>query len=177
MLFFLSIMEEAERTKMDKIFALYAKKMHQVAFAILQDNNDAEDAVQTAMLNTCKHIKKLQDPSDNNTKWYVIQAVKHTAINIYHNKERRYKKETVLDEDFSIEDFLERYHEGSNLSKEIAKLSSRDRNILMLKYVHGYGYSEIAGILGISREAAKKAGTRAKERLEKLMEKENQNND
>ena len=76
------------------------------------------------------------------------------------------------DDMFAGEDVLERYQEVSELSKRILELSPRDRDILMLKYVHGYEYSEIAGILKISKDAAKKAGTRAKKKLEESIREE-----
>jgi RNA polymerase sigma-70 factor (ECF subfamily) len=94
-------------------------------------------------------VKKLQDPKDHNTMWYVMRATKNAAINIYNKKKRHCNKEMSYDDMFAGEDVLERYQEVSELSKRILELSPRDRDILMLKYVHGYEYSEIAsGVYG-----------------------------
>lgn len=173
MLLFLATIEDKEdRSKMEQIYILYSQKLYQVAFSILQNVEDAEDAVQTAMVHTCKHVKKLQDPKDHNTMWYVMRATKNAAINIYNKKKRHWNKEMSYDDMFVGEDVLERYQEVSELSKRILELSPRDRDILMLKYVHGYEYSEIAGILKISKDAAKKAGTRAKKKLEESIREE-----
>ena len=178
MLLFLTIIEDKEeRTKIEQIYELYSKKMHQVAFGVLRDEKDAEDAVQTAMFNTWKHLKKLQDPKDENTKWYVMQAAQNAAINIYWKNKRRRERETVLDENLIGNDVFSRYDQGSELSKQIAKLSPRDREVLMLKFIYGYEYAEIAQILNISTDAAKKAGSRAKERLERYVRGEEKNDD
>ena len=53
--------------------------MRKIAFSILHNQEDAEDAVQIAMLNICKHVKKIQDPNDKDAKWYVMQATKNVS--------------------------------------------------------------------------------------------------
>lgn len=178
MFIFLTIIDDKDdRTKIEQIYELYAKSMKIIASAILHDEEDAEDAVQTAMLNVCKHIKKLRDPIDENTKWYVMQITQNAAREIYRKKKKRWKREMALEEELVGEVPLAQYDGESDLAKRIEELAPRDRDILMLKYLHGYDYSEIGQILGISMEAAKKAGQRAKDRLEKAMGKEDQNND
>jgi RNA polymerase sigma-70 factor (ECF subfamily) len=178
MFIFLATIEDKEdRTKIEQIYELYAASMKIIAFAILRNEEDAEDAVQTAMLNTCRHVKKLQDPKDKNTKWYIMQVTKNAAREIYRKKKKRWKQEMSLEEELVGEVPLTQYDGESDLAKQIEDLAPRDRDILMLKYLHGYDYSEIGQILGISTEAAKKAGQRAKNRLEKVMGKEDQSND
>lgn len=178
MFIFLTIIDdEDDRTKIEQIYELYAASMEIIAFAILRNKEDAEDAVQTALLNVCKHVKKLQDPKDENTKWYVMEITKNAARGIYSKKKKRWKREMSLEEELVGEVPLAQYDGESDLAKRIEELAPRDRDILMLKYLHGYDYSEIGQIFGISTEAAKKAGQRAKNRLEKAMGKEDQNND
>ncbi|MBR4731484.1 MAG: sigma-70 family RNA polymerase sigma factor [Lachnospiraceae bacterium] len=178
MFIFLATIEDKEdRTKIEQIYELYATSMKIIATSILRSEEDAEDAVQTAMLNACKHVKKLQDPKDKNTKWYVMQVTRNAAREIYRKKKKQWKQEMSLEEDLVGEDSLVPYDGESEIAKRIEGLAPRDRDIIMLKYLHGYEYSEIGQILGISTEAAKKAGQRAKQRLEKAMGKEDQSID
>ena len=178
MFIFLATIEDKEdRTKIEQIYELYAASMKIIAIAILRNEEDAEDAVQTAMLNACRHVKKLQDPKDENTKWYVMQITRNAAREIYRKKKKRWKLEMPMEEELVGEEPLVQYDGESDLAKQIEELAPRDRDILMLKYLHGYEYSEIGRIMGISTETAKKAGQRAKNRLEKTMGKEDQSND
>ena len=173
MLLFLAIIEdEEERTKIEQIYELYSKRLYKIAYAVLKNVDDAEDAVQIAMLNTCKHVKKLRDPKDPNTMWYVMRATKNAAINIYNRKKDQQNKEEIYDDAFVGENTFETLNEGSDLAKQILKLSPRDSDIIMLKYVHGFDYSEIAKIMKISKEAAKRAGARARKRLEDSIRRE-----
>jgi len=170
MMFFLSIIEDPEdQYKMEQIYLLYAKGLYSLALGILHDDNDAEDAVQTAMLNACKHVNKLSDPEDPNTKWYIMQATRNAAINLYNLKRKRWKKEMPLEKAIIGAETPPEYTGETELAKLIAKLPPRDRDILMLNVVQQYKYTEIAGILGMSKEATKKAGQRAKEKLMKAM--------
>ena len=92
--YFLATIEDKEdRTKIEQIYELYAASMKIIAIAILRNEEDAEDAVQTAMLNACRHVKKLQDPKDENTKWYVMQITRNAAREIYRKKKKRWKLE------------------------------------------------------------------------------------
>lgn len=172
-----AIESEEDRSKMERIFEEHSLEMHRQAYFILRDMNDAEDAVQNAMVSILKHLNKLQDPCSNATRWYVLETARNAAKDIYRRKRRRWEKEMPYDENVSKEDPMEQYHGENEVLKQIMELSSRDRDILMLKYIQGYGYAEIADILGISKEAAKKAGKRAKDRLENLFGKEELNND
>ena len=64
-------------------------------------------------------------------------------------------------------------YEGSNeVAAQILKLPVKLRNVLLLKYVHGYHYAEIGEIMGITGEDAKKTGQRAKAKLEELCREE-----
>ena len=120
MLLFLATIEDKEdRTKIEQIYKLYSRKLYKVALAIVHNPADAEDAVQTAMVSACKHVKKLQDPEDNNTMWYVMQATKNAAINIYNKNKNQWKKETTQDDVLLGEDSFGSYNEGSSQARLI----------------------------------------------------------
>ncbi len=53
------------------------------------------------------------------------------------------------------------------MTEQIMRLSPKYRNILILKYVHGFDYAEIAEFLNITEVNARKIGQRAKSKLEK----------
>ncbi len=166
---------ENDRTKMEQIIDLYSNLMHLQAFFLVKNNEDAEYAVQISMINICKHIKSLSTPENNRTKWYVLKSAKNAAIDIYRKNKRKWENEVSFDEISIDYEWMPQYDGDNFLLKQIMALSQRDRDILMLKYVYGHEYSEIANQLGISKDAAKKAGQRAREKLEKSIEGDSQN--
>ena len=65
------------------------------------------------------------------------------------------------------------YHEGftdeSLLTVAISMLTERHREIIQLKYYHGYTVKEIARILDMRPDTVQRALTRAKRQLEKTL--------
>ncbi|MBQ2101432.1 MAG: sigma-70 family RNA polymerase sigma factor [Lachnospiraceae bacterium] len=178
MLILLSTIDnEIDRENMERIIKLYADEMHLQAVMILHDNEDAQDAVQNAMVNICKHIKHLQKPTSPRTRCYAIEAAKNAAIDIYRRKKRKWEKEIPFDEAFPDEDLMPRYDGENETLRQIFELPKRDKDILMLKYVYGFEYGQIARMLDISKEAAKKMGQRARDKLEKSMKMEDPSSD
>ena len=76
------------RERIEEVYRLYEQKMYRIAFSILGDVTDAEDAVQDAFLKLVRLVRKLEDPASDRTKRYVLRAIQSTSIDIYRkNKE------------------------------------------------------------------------------------------
>ena len=64
-------------------------------------------------------------------------------------------------------------YEGPNEAAQcMAKLPARYREVLILKYVHGYSFKETARLMDTSEVNAKKLALRAKGKLEALCREE-----
>lgn len=173
MLLILSIVDSQEdRLYLEELYERYKQEMHRQAFLVLHDAYDAEDAVQNAFFRIWRHLDKLQDMEDAGTKWYVICAARNAAIDIYRRKEERCRTEVLYSEENLSVHPGEAGIEDDNIYAKISRFPDRERDVSILKYVYGFRYREIAQILGISKEAVKKALMRAKRRLEKLCKEE-----
>ena len=179
MLFFLlTIDDEPSRSKIEAIYKNYSQAMYSVAYSILNKREDADDAVQITMLRIYENLDKLSDPDSNRVKFYVLKTTKSVALDIYREKKRRWSREILVDEISVYDSEIKKKALGeNNLIYCILDLDQRDSNILMLKYVYGYKYSEIGKMLGIPEETAKKVGNRARKKLEKKMHLEETEND
>ena len=178
MLCMLTIVEnEDEKIKLEELYEAYRQEMHRQAYAILKDEDDAEDAVQDAFFGIWRNLDKLQYMKQGGIKWYVICAARYAAIDIYRDKKKRLQKEETYDENFPYEYSKEENTEDDSLYGKISNFPDRERDVLMLKYVYGFQYKEISKMLHISVEAVKKALTRARSRLKKLCREEGLYND
>ena len=182
MILLLSTIEsEIERVIFEYLYEKYYKEMHRQATSILHDEKEAEDAVQNAFFRIWKSQDVLKDMNQNRTKWYVICAARNAAIDIYRKKKERMQKEEPFDEEFdeyypyvySEDD----YKTGDGVYERISHFPDRERDVIMLKYVYGFRYKEMAKFLGITVEAVKKALVRARDRLEKICKEEGLYND
>ena len=102
------------------------------------------------------------------TRSYIVTIAEHKAIDIY-RKKNRHKQNEYLEEINGIEVT----YDGDNLlTKSILNLPARYREVILLRYYHGYSVREIAALFDISHVAASKLDQRAKKKLKELCEKE-----
>lgn len=157
-----------EKDKFERLYLKYRDLMFYIANKILQNEQDAEDAVHAAFLSIAENMEKVSTPDCPKTKGYIVTITENKAIDLY-RKKKRHPKALLLEETAG----LEVSYEGSHaIAHCFARLSSQDRDILMLRYRYGYTAREIAKMLNLSEANANKRIQRAKERLEKLCKEE-----
>lgn len=157
-----------EKNKFEQIYLEYHGLMYWVANEILHNTHDAEDAVHQSFISIAKNMKKISEPVCPKTKSYVVTIVENKAIDIYRKKQRN--SEVKLNEEVS--GLTVEYHGTNGLAKCLLKLPTRYRNVILLKYYHGYETREIARMLGTSEANTSKLLQRAKQKLEMLCREE-----
>ena len=165
MLVYLQMIEAPEQKSVfEQIYIQYRALMYAAAYGILGNPQDAEDAVQHAFMKIAENIKKISEPVCPKTKAYVVTIVETTAINLY-RKKKRHPTASYYEEAAGI---TVEYSGGNDLARCMAQLPARYRQVLLLKYHHGYSTKEIAKMLGLTAANAAKIEQRAKAKLELL---------
>jgi len=166
----------------EQIFSSYMSHALAVARQILSDHALAEDAVQESFL---KVIRKRQQyiPGSPFSCWFYA-IVRNVCVDML-RKQARHKNAV---EEISARNITHHSWHGlparetrprwpchttddGGWAKDdgwtdlLGVLTSRERDVLMLRIVHGLGFRDIAAALGISEEAAKKRAQRALRRL------------
>lgn len=140
MLIYLAIIETPDdQSKFEKVYLQYRGLMYHVAYKILDNASDAEDAVHNAFLQIAENIDKISDPVCPKTQSYVVTIVENKAIDLY----RRNKRRSIV----SIDDIpgIPAETDGTgDLAECILKLPPRYRQVILLKYYHGFSCKEIA---------------------------------
>ena len=155
-----------EKSKFEQLYLEYKGLMFHVAYEILHNEQDAEDAVHQAFVKIAENIKKIDDPMCPKTHSYVVTIVENKAIDQYRKQQKHQTVELIDD----IQGTNVHYDGDNDLAKCILKLPARYREMILLRYHHGYSVREIAGMMGISLPAAIKLDQRAKNKLKKLCE-------
>lgn len=169
MLIYLQMIDtEEEREDFEKIYLEYRNLMFYVANQILHNEHDAEDAVQHAFIKIAENMEKIKEPVCPKTKSYVVTIVENRAIDMVRKK----KRHSVTEINEELMGLSAEYHGENGLAECILKLPGRYREIILLKYVHGYSIREIAAIMNIKEANAGKMEQRAKKKLRQLCEKE-----
>ncbi len=152
-----------ERSKFEKIYMEYVDLMYHIAFELLQNEQDAEDAVQLAFVGIAENIASIEEPGPR-TKSYVAAIAENRAIDLL-RKRKKQPLSLFAQECVGIEI---QYDGDNSLTDCINKLPPLQRQVIWLKYVYGYQVREIADILHISHAWASKLDQRAKAKLRKI---------
>jgi len=162
MLMYLAAIDSPEdQSKFEKVYLAYKGLMYHVAYQILGNEQDAEDAVHNAFVKIVEYIEKIGDPVCSKTRSYVVTIAENKAIDLYRANQRR-GKAAYLDE---VGGIPVNAPEDPGLEYCILKLPPQYRQVIFLKYYHGFSCKEIAKQLGISEANAKKLDQRAKKKL------------
>lgn len=164
MLYLQMIENDDDKEKFEEIYTRYRRLMYFVAFKIVGNEPDAEDAVQQAFVSIIENLEKIGPIDSPQTKSYVAIVAEHKAIDIVRAKKR------VVEWDDNIMGFAIEPPGDSGLADAIATLPGRYRELLLLRYDNGYDTMEIAKMFNMKRGTVQKMIWRAKEMLSKKME-------
>lgn len=168
MLIYLQMIETGEdKSKFEQIYKEYRGLMYHVAFARLHHAEDAEDVVHHAFVKIAENIRKIE-PVSPRTKRLVVTIVDNRVTDLLRARGRH--SPPVCIDDFA--DILSGEVSENGLVTCIFRLPDLQRQILWLKYNHGYTLREIAKMTGVSLACAQKTEQRAKQKLKEMYEKE-----
>lgn len=168
MLIYIQTADESEtQSLLKRIYLDYRDKMMAVAYAILQDRFDAEDAVHQAFVYIAENLEKFSHGDDRRTVSYIVKLTESRAIDILRRKQRK----LVALEEIQLGK-AQQYQGLSELAYTMSQLSVRYRNVLILRYAYGYEFKEIAECMNLSEVNARRMVSRAKEKLESICRKE-----
>lgn len=110
MMIYLQMIETPEeKSKFEQLYLEYRGLMFHVAYDILHNEHDAEDAVHQAFVKIAENIKKIDEPVCPKTHSYVVTIVENKAIDIY-RKIKSHPTVELIDEI----DGMDVYYDGDN---------------------------------------------------------------
>lgn len=169
---YLSVLDTPEeKSRFEKLYLAHRQDMYKVAYGILHNSHDAEDAVHQAFLAIANNFEKISAIPCQEIKGYIVIIIRNTSINIYNSNKRRSQRLAELDDcGASVEiDYFERF-DYEDLKSAISRLPQIYKDIIYLHFLEGFTVREISKMLGISREAVWKRAERAKKLLKALLE-------
>ncbi len=165
MLIYLQLIDDPrDRSKFERLYHKYRCLMYHVAYKILGNDQDAEDAVQEAFLTIAKNMQKISAVERPKTRAYIVTITESKAIDLYRRKQKHPAGELIEE----LAGLTVEYDGSDDLARCMAKLPARYREFLLLRHAHGYTVKEVAKMMDMSVAAAYKLEQRAKKKLEEL---------
>ena len=170
---YLSALEtDEDKAEFENLYIKYKQRMYAVAYKILNNVEDAEDAVHNAFLKIADKFEIIKGFSCQELQSYIVIIIRNTSINIYRKNKRDSEYLAELDDNHLTVNvnFFENI-DRNELIQTISSLPLIYKDILFLHYVNKYTTKEISKMLDISLDTVWKRIERAKKLLKQEIEK------
>ena len=166
--------QHAEEAVLAALVSQYAGTLYRVAFSVLRNPADAEDAVQEAFMRVLRHRDSLGEVRDQRV--WLIRIV----WNIVLDRKRRAKTRPETDDvaelarvlpssGLSAEQIASAAQHHAHVLACIEQLPSKERGVLMLSAFEELNSVEIAAVLGITESSVRSRLFRARNLMAGLL--------
>lgn len=163
--------EERQREKLEKIYSLYKNKMFGRAMQILNQREDAEDAVQNCIIAISRHTECIDLDDEARTLSFVYTVISHCAIDIYRKNKKSRQSNLNIDDiaeqagSIDIENEVLVSMELKRVVVAIEKLDFGYREVLSLFYLNEMSPREISDLLEIPYNTVRSKISRGRKKL------------
>lgn len=163
--------------KVEKLYFLYEQPMYRIAYAILKNEWQAEDAVSDAFEKIILNLNKIGHPQSTKTRNYVISVIKSVAIDQYRRNCKNNECVTTYDDE------IENNHENvvadeeGSINREMVELirekvssdfTDEEKVLFDLRFIQEKSYKEIAGDYNIGEGCARKRVERLRKKIKEV---------
>lgn len=164
----LESLDDAEQDFVKDIYMEYGKTIYKIAYDIVGNKDDAGDALSQVMVKIIKNLKNFTGKSNKEIRSLIVIYCRRTAIDIYRQNKRQTGKEEepdITDYDIDIEKLIISNETAKIITEALLKLNQEYKDIILLKYVHGYKSTKIAELFNITEDNVNTKLHRAKKQL------------
>ncbi len=165
-----------EKSLFEQLYISNRNKMYSIAFSILKNSGDAEDAVHDAFMKVFSKADMLSGMSDEVRSCYLCSAARNIAISEYNKRKDNKTIKTSIDEmydlagDDNVEDDVLSSYGVERIKAALTRLSDKDYEIIFLTAYMDKTPADIAAFYNEPAGTVRQRLRRARQRLLKLLE-------
>ena len=161
----ISKIQAGDEPSFTRLVRSYTPYVYRTAFALIQDERDAEDVSQEVFLKIYRSINQLNDPRAFHT--WLKKMITNTCLDRL--KKRKPTPTTDSELETIAPDVGSDWDENLSIQEALQHLSHEYRITIVLRELQGYSYQEISDILGIPVGTVKSRIHTARTRLARLL--------
>ena len=147
------------KQEFERLFKDSYPHMYRMAFSMVENADDAKDAVHQVFAQIWRRKPQVADDS---IRGYLLAATRNQCLHTLRSRQLQRQMEDELRQDITASESEEREELLQQLQQVIDKnLTEQDRRVLSLHYDEEMTYEETATVLGISASAVNKHITRS----------------
>ncbi|MFC2026430.1 RNA polymerase sigma factor [Chloroflexota bacterium] len=132
-----------------RIYDLYVERIYRHVYYRVGNTKDAEDLTQQVFINAWKAIGRYKKTTSPFIAWLI--RISHNLVIDHYRKKKdttyfEYEWE-IKDSYSSPEKSVEKYFEQQQLRKVIMRLPSEQQQVILMSFIEGFTYAEIASAL------------------------------
>ena len=155
------------KQRFERLFKDSYQLMYRMAFSMVENADDAKDAVNQVFTQMWKGKPKA---SDDSVRGYLLAATRNQCLHILRQRQLRRQMEEALRRDEAERQDEEREELMRELQRIIDdNLTDQDKRVLQLHYDEEMTYAETATVLGISTAAVNKHITRSLAKIRRTL--------
>jgi RNA polymerase sigma-70 factor (ECF subfamily) len=159
------------------LVAEYSAALYRVAYSVVRNSAEAEDAVQEAFLRVLKHRDKLNEIRD--LRVWLVRITWNVVLDRKRRGKTRPENDDIADfarvlpsADRRADDEVISSQEHARILALIDRLPGKEREALLLSAVEELSTAEIAGVLKTTESSVRSRIFRARRELSTLLEEE-----
>lgn len=155
------------KQQFERLFKVSYPHMYRMAFSIVENADDAKDAVHQVFVQVWKGKPQVAEGS---IRGYLLAATRNQCLHILRDRQLQRQLKEELEREMSEQKDEEREELLKQLQQVINdNLTEQDRRVLKLHYEDEMTYAETASKLGISSSAVNKHITRSLARIRETL--------
>lgn len=159
------------------LVAEYSSTLYRVAYSVMRNSAEAEDAVQEAFLRVLKHRDKLSEIRD--LRVWLVRITWNVVLDRKRRGKTRPENDDIADyarvlpsDDRRADDELISSEEHSRILALVDRLPAKERQALLLSAVEELSTAQIASVLKTTESSVRSRIFRARRELSALLEQE-----
>ncbi|MFA6227423.1 MAG: sigma-70 family RNA polymerase sigma factor [Candidatus Paceibacterota bacterium] len=168
-----------DKNSFTEIVNRYLKSIYNFVYRFVGDEKATEDITQEVFLKAWKNIKKFD--IEKSFKTWIFSISKNTCIDylrkrkdvpisLFDNEEGGNSiEDNLIDQELKPDEIFSLEHDKKQVQKALNELTTKQKEVIILKYVNGMSLSEVAEIIDIPADTIKSHHRRALMKLRKIL--------